>query len=554
MAFSRLDRLSELLKQGEQRYGFDFSELIKKIVDVQGALGDGLIRIALVGSFSEGKTSIIAGLLGKTECNMKIDNDESSDEIVVYKSDSLEDGFEFVDTPGLFGSKEKFIEGRNVKFSDVTEKYLSEAHLILFVCDAVNPLKESHIFVIEHLLRKLNKLDSTIFVINKLDQAGVDVSDEADFTRGAEIKRTTLVKRLKDSITLTPEEESKLNIVCIAADPGGEGVEHWLETPDEYETYSHIELLKEKVNSVTASSDKSQLQLSAVDSSLKDIVCSASREIQLLADKQNALIEKANDSLGSVSSNLKLLKKDLTLNRGEMDIRLKSYKAELLSDIDNASLDTISSVLEDKIGIQEKEVTFYVFNRTVNQILKECSEANDVSVNSSVATINKQFSYQSELFDVLTKGISGALKNANISGDTVKAIRDVVAKNHKFRPWRAIKLGDKATKWLNRSGNIFAGLVEVYKFYSSYQEKKKFEEMRAALKGVINNLFANISNSFNDDETYYNNFAPSFLTIRDEVNRRKQDLSQLQEFASSLHEYGQVLIEWAEDNSVVEEQ
>ena len=499
IAFSRLSRLNELLKQGEQRYGFDFSELIKKIGNVQGALGDGRIRIALVGSFSEGKTSIIAGLLGKTECNMKIDNDESSDEIVVYKSDSLEDGFEFVDTPGLFGSKEKFIEGRNVKFSDVTEKYLSEAHLILFVCDAVNPLKESHIFVIEHLMRKLNKLDSTIFVINKLDQAGIDVSDEADFARGSEIKRSTLIKRLKDSITLTPEEESKLNVVCIAADPGGEGVKHWLESPDEYETYSHIDLLKEKVNSVTASSNKSQLQLSTVDSSLKDVVCSTSREIELLANKQNDLIAKANDSLESVSLNLKLLEKDLTQNRDEMSRRLNSYKAELFSDINNASLDTISSVLEDKIGIQEKKVTFYVFNRMVNQILKECSEANDVSVNSSVATINKQFSYQSELFDGLTKGISSALKNANISGDTVKAIRDVVAGGRKFRPWGAIKLGNKATKLLNRAGTILACLAEVYKFYSSYKEKRKFEEMQALLKGVINNQFADIFKSFDDD-------------------------------------------------------
>ena len=81
-AISKLEELRNILNQGTQ-YGFDFSELTEKIKSVEESLGNDRIRIVLLSSFSEGKTSTIAGLLGKIEDNMKIDNDESSDEIIV---------------------------------------------------------------------------------------------------------------------------------------------------------------------------------------------------------------------------------------------------------------------------------------------------------------------------------------------------------------------------------------------------------------------------------------------------------------------------------------
>ena len=129
--------LEAILRQGEH-YGLDFKELIRKIDRVKSSLSDSRIRIVLLSSFSEGKTTTVAGLIGRIESNMKIDNDESSDEIVVYRPNGKADDFEFVDTPGLFGKKEKEIDGKNVRFSEITERYLSEAQIILYVCDAVN--------------------------------------------------------------------------------------------------------------------------------------------------------------------------------------------------------------------------------------------------------------------------------------------------------------------------------------------------------------------------------------------------------------------------------
>lgn len=546
-AISKLEELRNILNQGTQ-YGFDFSELTEKIKNVEESLGNDRIRIVLLSSFSEGKTSTIAGLLGKIEDNMKIDNDESSDEIIVYRSEGLAEGFEFVDTPGLFGTKEKEIDGKSVRFSEITEKYLSEAHLILFICDAVNPLKDSHAFVIEQLMRKYHKLDSTIFVINKMDQASIDLSDDNDFARGAEIKKSTLIQRLKDTISLTPEEEAKLNVVCISADPDGEGVDKWLESPDEYKQYSHIIDLKEKVDAVISSSDRQQLQVETTNASIVDITNSVSTEIQSFAQNIAVSLATAKEASDNMNLDLDLLQKDLTQNRRDMTNRFKEFKKQVIASIDGASIETINSVIEEEIGIEGKDITFYVFNREVNQITKECSEANNVSINTRAENINKQASVQEQVLEKAAKGASEALKNVNISGETVKSIRNVIAKDYKFAPWGAINLGAKATKVLNYAGKGLGVALEVFKWAKDVRNQKRLSDTQSFLKAEVDKKMAEIYKAFDDDAVYYENFAPSFLKLQTETQKRNAEFMRLQDKAIALQEYSHILSRWAIEN------
>ena len=546
-AISKLEELRNILNQGTQ-YGFDFSELTEKIKNVEESLGNDRIRIVLLSSFSEGKTSTIAGLLGKIEDNMKIDNDESSDEIIVYRSEGLAEGFEFVDTPGLFGTKEKEIDGKSVRFSEITEKYLSEAHLILFICDAVNPLKDSHAFVIEQLMRKYHKLDSTIFVINKMDQASIDLSDDNDFARGAEIKRSTLIQRLKDTISLTPEEEAKLNVVCISADPDGEGVDKWLESPDEYKQYSHIIDLKEKVDAVISSSDRQQLQVETTNASIVDITNSVSTEIQSFAQNIAVSLATAKEASDNMNLDLDLLQKDLTQNRRDMTNRFKEFKKQVIASIDGASIETINSVIEEEIGIEGKDITFYVFNREVNQITKECSEANNVSINTRAENINKQASVQEQVLEKAAKGASEALKNVNISGETVKSIRNVIAKDYKFAPWGAINLGAKATQVLNYAGKGLGVALEVFKWAKDVRNQKRLSDTQSFLKAEVDKKMAEIYKAFDDDAVYYENFAPSFLKLQTETQKRNAEFMRLQDKAIALQEYSHILSRWAIEN------
>ena len=148
-----------------QDLGMDVDDDFKKIESAVKAVESDVLRIALLGAFSDGKTSVVAAWMGKVLEDMKIDMDESSDRLAIYKPQGLPDQCEIVDTPGLFGDKEKNIDGAQIMYEDLTKRYISEAHLIFYVVDATNPLKESHNDIAKWVLRDLNKLSSTIFTI-----------------------------------------------------------------------------------------------------------------------------------------------------------------------------------------------------------------------------------------------------------------------------------------------------------------------------------------------------------------------------------------------------
>ena len=114
-AVKKFEHLKSILQDG-LNLNLDLNDVLKKVESVIETINNDVISIALIGSFSDGKTSTIAGLLGRMEDTMKIDTDESSDELKVYRPLGLKQGFEIIDTPGLFGTKEKEIDGKKCSF------------------------------------------------------------------------------------------------------------------------------------------------------------------------------------------------------------------------------------------------------------------------------------------------------------------------------------------------------------------------------------------------------------------------------------------------------
>lgn len=177
---SNLEKMLNWVRDGK-RLDLDIEETERKILNVLEGVKSEKIRVALVGAFSEGKTTVAASWLGKVVANMKIDPLESSDSIAIYRPEGFEDNCEIVDTPGLFGSKEKVEEDSAViKYADITKKYVSEAHLILYVLNPVNSIKDSHTETIKWLFRDLGKLSNTIFIINHFDDV-CDIEDDEDY-------------------------------------------------------------------------------------------------------------------------------------------------------------------------------------------------------------------------------------------------------------------------------------------------------------------------------------------------------------------------------------
>ena len=173
-----LEKLKEIISNGT-KLGLAISPaVIKKIERVTEMMGENQkLKVALIGGFSEGKTSIAAAWLGRIDkSSMKICQQESSDEVNVYDVDSE---IELIDTPGLFGFKEKYNDDEHIveKYKDITKKYVSEAHLVLYVMDPTNPIKASHKDDLQWLFRDLGLLSRTVFVLSRFDEVA-DMEDD----------------------------------------------------------------------------------------------------------------------------------------------------------------------------------------------------------------------------------------------------------------------------------------------------------------------------------------------------------------------------------------
>lgn len=539
----KLTALKQLLQKGVE-YIPELQSYLGKIDSIVDSINDGEISVVLLGSFSDGKTSAIAGLLGRLEDNMKIDNDESSDELTIYRPKDLKKGFKIVDTPGLFGTKEREINGQNIKFSEITERYISEAHIIIYVCDAVVPLKESHVEIIRRVMRDYHKLDNTIFVINKMDEAGYDLLDEYDFNNGCKIKKENLISRLRSTINLTPDEEKRLHIVCIAADPKGKGLQHWFSKIDSYYERSHIKDLRKCVNAVVNNADTDKLSSSSYETSVSEIVDGLHKAIAGTEKPVSKAIAKMERDCTEIEEDGKHLKSELTLSRNELRQAINEIKNDAIREINGASLETIGEVISNQLGVQNNQVTFYVFQDKLSAQIEQCCEANANNVNLAAVKIEKAYSMQDAMLNDAVKYGVGQLKNLNISGEQIKAVRDVIAKGYKFKPWGSINMGKNITKW---AGWIGAGLgvaFELYGWYKKYENQKKLSELKNSLTNAVNDCICNVFKTFESDNEYYKNFAPSYLLLCQKIKERDEEIASLKQKVQDLEKYKRDIDAW----------
>lgn len=539
----KLTALKQLLQKGVE-YIPELQSYLGKIDSIVDSINDGEISVVLLGSFSDGKTSAIAGLLGRLEDNMKIDNDESSDELTIYRPKDLKKGFKIVDTPGLFGTKEREINGQNIKFSEITERYISEAHIIIYVCDAVVPLKESHVEIIRRVMRDYHKLDNTIFVINKMDEAGYDLLDEYDFNNGCKIKKENLISRLRSTINLTPDEEKRLHIVCIAADPKGKGLQHWFSKIDSYYERSHIKDLRKCVNAVVNNADTDKLSSSSYETSVSEIVDGLHKAIAGTEKPVSKAIAKMERDCTEIEEDGKHLKSELTLSRNELRQAINEIKNDAIREINGASLETIGEVISNQLGVQNNQVTFYVFQDKLSAQIEQCCEANANNVNLAAVKIEKAYSMQDAMLNDAVKYGVGQLKNLNISGEQIKAVRDVIAKGYKFKPWGAINMGKNITKW---AGWIGAGLgvaFELYGWYKKYENQKKLSELKNSLTNAVNDCICNVFKTFESDNEYYKTFAPSYLLLCQKIKERDEEIASLKQKVQDLEKYKRDIDAW----------
>lgn len=522
-----IESATDILKSVEE-LGIDMPKVLKQLQEAAQLIKSDVVTIALLGSFSDGKTSIISGLMGKVMDNMKIDTNESSDEIAIYKADFLGREFRFVDTPGLFGSRQKLVEGQKVKFSDITNEYISQANIVIYVTDVSNPLPMSHQEPLHHVMRDLRKLDNAVFVINKMD-AKYDTLDEQEYKDGTAIKTENLCKRLQACLELTTEETSSLRIVCISANPKGKGLEHWFSRPDTYVERSHIDLLKEQLQAICDTVDARAINAKSAIDTAADALFTVSDAIEEAKLPVKSAISKSRPVLRDMSDSLDNAQITLNDDKQTMIQSLESLERSVKSSIDGASLETIGSVIGNELGTADGEVDFSIVLRNINHIISTCSSSAQLTVERLCDKIEEGATLTETLFkDALGKGAE-QLKNVKVSPETIGKIRDTFFKNFKFKPWGKINLANNVTKWLGRIGAGLTIGLEVYDWYKQHKAAKELADAKKKLKEAVTKTFSQAHGLYDTEESFIENFVPAFKELKQKKEALEAEVNALKE-------------------------
>lgn len=509
---SHLEKLLNWVREGKH-LDLDIEETERKILDVIDGVKSEKIRVALVGAFSEGKTTVAASWLGKIADDMKIDTLESSDSIAIYRPEGFEDNCEIIDTPGLFGSKEKTEEDSSaIKYSDITKKYVSEAHLILYVMNPVNSIKDSHTETIKWLFRDLGKLSNTIFTINHFDDV-CDIEDDEDYEHQFEIKKQAVIDRLKVIIGLTKEEESRLKIIGISANPFDRGVENWLKDKELYLKLSRINKLQGLTESFLKDSKENLVKKQSMSVISESISAQSKQadEIYSLYEKQ---LKSRDESLEEIDKEISNAKSKFKENKNNLRAEIISYFDGMLLQLKDTDLETfqefyIRSIGEDGINLESE----------INSKFDSYAE----STNSSVITLDNKINAEFDFRDSLDKSFLQShaktgiklLSKLGINNTTVLASRNLlrgglskvgIKAGMKFKPWGAAKLAKGVNGAL---GAVTVGM-EIRETYDLHQKNKNLDESKTELKKYLNDYKAHLLSYLNDEESYIKNFAPNF--------------------------------------------
>lgn len=479
--FKVLKNLQEFLTSGNE-FGLDVDNSVKeKLTNAIRNVTDDKLRVALIGGFSEGKTSIAAAWLERLDkSTMKISHQESSNAVTVYEAgpDCV-----LIDTPGLFGFKELENEtsGEAEKYKEITRKYVSEAHLILYVMDPANPIKDSHRDELTWLLRTLNLLPRTVFVLSRFD-AVADVEDPNDYARNLIIKKENVVSRLKDLVALSEEEAKQLAIVAVAADPFAMGTEHWLSNLDTFRELSRIKLLQQATSNKVASAG-------GVSAVIEETKRSIIRDIlgkQLPKAIQND--EKIASELKRLEETNRELQKNLNntisrTNQARRDIadNVVTLFTDLILEAKNLSMESMPDFYERNIGSNGD-----VLNTRIQHLFSVHMGPVTLDLKNMSLDIELEISqFNSNVREYGKQGIDSIIKSKTINNTTVIAGRDGLVKAGsaagfdltkllKFRPHGAVKFA----KGVNGALVLIGLGLELWDSWDKYKQEEKFKEVK----------------------------------------------------------------------------
>ncbi len=512
-----------------EKYGIKIEESLKdKIRNAIKNVADQKLKVALVGGFSEGKTSIAAVWIDRLDESMKIAHQESSDAVKIY---DIDNEMELVDTPGLYGFKAKEHDSSKIeRYKDITKKYVSEAHLILYALNPSNPIKDSHKDDLNWLFRTLNLLARTIFVISRFDEEA-DIEDEQDYNKRFKIKKENIQKRLNDLISLSEKEKEGLIIVAVAANPYDLGVEHWLKHKEEFQKLSHIKALQDATQKkIKENGGKLTIIEEAKKSVIQDVVYRQMPPAKQALQDINREMEYLNKMIEKRRKDLQNLKGEISQARTNLREFITRYFSDLIRQVVGTSLETINDFVIREIGNE---------GININTRVQNAFERETQGIFNEIAKIATSFNADRSFFEkhAGTFGKIGSefLKQSGfINATNIKLARDGIAAGgklvgmdlaFKFKPWGAIKLAGNLNKALPLIGIAF----EIGDSVMKLKKEKELEETKEKMKSNFEEAKEQMIDLINDETRFKQTCFPNALELEKSFQEIEEKIKKTQE-------------------------
>lgn len=536
----KIEAVKQYILQLEE-LGFDCGETLKKLETTINSLNDDMISIAMVGAFSDGKTSVIAGWLNEKMESMDIRPDESTDDLIIYTPNNLPEKCQIVDTPGLFGKK----------YFEVTRKYIDEANIILYVVDAKNPIKESHHETVRWIMHDLRKIETTIFVINKMDVVA-DVTDDDDFNNAAKIKVKALRDTIADIAELTNAEASKIQIVCISSNPDeNKDFDFWRNYRDIYLKRSRINDLETKVNNVMANTSLvSLITKTGYDTLIRVFVEIVKMIDEQIKDIQQCVIPTLEETLRRQKSDWENARRQILKVRPSYLRKIQAYGKDLEAKIWGTSMDNFKEFIAVEIGLENNQISgtklqeeidlismeyFNGVNEKISELCKKIEKEEQRKIAQIEYTENKFIRKFSGGLKSVGKVPISTLKNVIFTGRD--ALNTIFGTTIKFKPWGVTKIATGLSKGLPIIG---MGMDVIFEFINASKEKKAIEEfkkLQGTLYEMVSGTISNIINNAEDDNTFLEMFAPQIFDIENKLTKDEETLARQKEQKRQLEKW-----------------
>jgi GTP-binding protein EngB required for normal cell division len=529
-ALNILNSLVDFVKEGSELGIQPPSGLGEKLRKSLESATDQKLKVALIGGFSEGKTSIAAAWLEELDRkSMNISQQESSSEVEIY---NFKDQLQIIDTPGLFGFKEKSnpTTQQIEKYKDITKHYVSEAHLVLYVMNSANPIKESHTEDLKWLFRTLNLLPRTVFVLSRFDEVA-DMADAGEFQEKFFVKKNSVLKRLTDVLELTPEEQADATIVAVSANPFDMGVEHWLRNIHDFRQLSRIgELQTATQKKIERNGGLLALANETKKTIISDIITkqlpAAQEAYSMLAEEARRVTEIKQ------SQEIELQKVDINIAKAQVRLRgrLLRYFEDLQLQAKNVGVNSINDFMHREIGNEGGLIQQRIQEIFMDEVGGISSDLNRIQLNIH----NELVHYQDVVTSLGKKGVKFLSQPGVINKDSVLIMRDGIntatqlvgldiSKYLKFKPWGATKLAGSLT-------SAVAVIGIALELWDSYKEQERQAKFLEFINTILNNLQGQSKEMMKliDDPRFSDNFFPVMVNLKKELTVIDQEMELLQ--------------------------